>query len=471
MQTSYKVVFVNPPLKFRADVAYMSLPPLGVLYLSACLKRNGISAAMIDLNQKPCTAESAAGLVLALQPEVVGITVPTDNLETSLAIAAAVKSRSPATTIVLGGPHINSTGAETMAEPALGRNIDYSFVRESEHSFLEFMSRVPLERVPGLVYRDAGGILRSNRPEPLNVPLDTLPFPDLRDVVNVSAYRSPFFRGGKTVTMMSSRGCPYNCKFCDVHQNMGKKYRLRSPENIVEEIIFHRQTIGVRNVIFKDSIFNLDLDHTVAFCELLIRKNLRIHWMCNSRTSNIDEALVKLMAASGCRTISFGVESLDPVFLQKMGKQNSVENIKHCFAICRSKGINTLAYMMVGCEGETYASNRASFDELLRLNPTFAEFAVSTLYPGTELYRESLEKGFLKNPRWYLAFGPGRREGGYLSLPDFPVPEQVRASKESYRRFYFRPGKILEILLKFMSIALLRTMMTFLLLQRKRHEF
>ncbi len=301
--------------------------------------------------------------------------------------------------------------------------------------------------------------------------LDNLPFPDLRDIKNIPAYFTPFFSKGPMTTMMATRGCPFSCSFCDVHANMGKKYRTRSPENLIDEIMFHKKASVVNNFYFKDSIFTLHKENTIEFCELSIKKNLKINWICNSRVNTMDSELAKLMARSGCKIINFGVESMDPAVLEFMKKKVQFEEVKKCLYLCRKAGIATTAYMMVGSEGETYQSYMNGLKELIKLNPTLGSFSVTKAYPGTQLHREALSKGLLKDAKWYNNFEKQNGEAGHLNLPDFPVKEQQKTAKESYEFFYFRPFKVIELLRIFFSFQFVVLGVKFVLRNRLLFPF
>lgn len=378
----------------------------------------------------------------------------TDRLFPSLLIAQKIKESPPnIIKIMLGGAHVNSVRDEVMTDIPLAKYIDACFVGESEDSIVRYVSGEAPGSVPGLIYRDESGKIKA---VPHVIPvadLDDLPFPDLRDIRNVSAYYTPYFNRGPMTTMMATRGCPFSCKFCDVHTNMGRSYRTRSPENLINEIIYQKKTSSVNNFYFKDSIFNLHKRNTIEFCELLLKHRLKISWICNSRVDSLDPEMAALMSRSGCKVINFGVESLDPSVLKWMNKKNRLDDVRKTFEICRSVNIATTAYMMVGSEGETYENYMNGFKELLKLKPTLAVFSVTTAYPGTELYREALQKDLLKDAKWY--YNVESTEGGHLALPAFSIEEQKKASKESYRMFFFRISKIAELLCRFFSFQFL----------------
>jgi anaerobic magnesium-protoporphyrin IX monomethyl ester cyclase len=272
-------------------------------------------------------------------------------------------------------------------------------------------------------------------------------------------------------TMMASRGCPYTCSFCDVPSNMGKKHRHRSPENVVEEVLFHQQASGINNFSFKDSIFNLRKNDTIGFCELLLEKNININWVCNSRVDTLDADLVQIMAKAGCKVINFGVESMSTDVLKLMNKKNSIEMVSKSFKMCRDVKIATTAYYMVGNEGETMDSYFEGLDQLIAENPTLAGFSISTAYPGTEHYYKAVQAGVLKDPEWYNCFEKADSTGGYSELLGFTIEEQRQAAKNSTARFFFRPLKMLEILRHFFSLQFLVLGLRFLWRKNNHIEY
>lgn len=460
-----KVVLIWPPHKFGAPKAY-GMPPLGLLYIAANVRKHGHHAEILDFSLDGYSLKDCISEILATGADVVGISVMTDRLYASLQIAQEIKEKAPNLSVVFGGAHINATGPDVMANLELGAYVDACFMKESEDTFVEYLN----DGSPaGLIYRDDAGQVQQN---PAVIPtfnLDDLPFPDMRDVSNVPAYYTPFFRHGPMVTMMATRGCPYTCSFCDVPTNMGKKYRHRSPENLVKEIQFHQKVSGVNNFSFKDSIFNLRRNDTMEFCELLLQKNIKINWACNSRVDTLREEVVQMMAKAGCRVINFGVESMNTDVLKLMNKKNTMDDIAKCITMCRSAGIASTAYYMVGNEGETQESYYQGLNQLIALNPTLASFSITTAYPGTEQYHHAVLNGALKNPEWYNDFAPTDNTGGYSDLPGFSVKEQQEAAKSSTAKFFFRPLKILEIYKHFFSIQFIKMGLRFVL--RKNNQF
>lgn len=464
-----KVVFVWPPYRFNISKAY-GMPPLGILYLASNLKKNGHHVNILDLSLRGYSLEQCIKEILSLSPDYVGISVMTDRLFSSLLISQKLKEKNPNVKTLLGGAHINATGMEVMSELELGRYIDVSFTKESESTILQYISGDAPESIPGLVYRDKSGEVKMNPPVIPTSNLDELPFPDLGDIANVPAYFTPFFKKGPMTTMMATRGCPYTCSFCDVPTTMGKKYRTRSPENLIDEILFNKTRYSINNFSFKDSIFNLNNKNTTEFCELLLKKNLKINWVCNSRVDTIKHEMAKLMARSGCRVINFGVESLDPNVLALMNKRNTLEEIKRSIELIRKTGIASTAYMMVGNEGETYQSYMDGLRELMKLNPTLIGISITKAYPGTQLYQESLSKGLLKDAKWYHNFEKQDNGGGYLDLPSFAIKDQIKAAKESYKIFYFRLSKIIKLLYHSFSLQFIIFGIKFAFHKNSQHE-
>ena len=390
----------------------------------------------------------------------------TDRLYPSLLIAQRLKENNPDIQIIFGGAHINATGTDVMENLELGKFVDACLMKESEETLPEYLNG---GSPSGLICRDANGQVQQNEAVIPKFDLDDLPFPNLRDITNIPAYYTPYFSKGPMTTMMATRGCPYSCTFCDVPTNMGKKYRHRSAENLVEEILFHRKNSGVRNISFKDSIFNLRKNDTIELCELLLKKNIDINWVCNSRVDTFDPEMVKMMARAGCKVINFGVESMDTNVLNIMKKKNTLKGVRDSIQLCRDLGIATTAYYMVGNDGETYESYLNGLNKLMEENPTLASFSIATAYPGTQQYFEMISKGYLKDPKWYNDFDRTDKSGGYLELPNFSIEQQVSAAKISSRLFFYRFTKITDLLRHFFSIQFLILGFKFIL--RKNNQF
>jgi radical SAM superfamily enzyme YgiQ (UPF0313 family) len=244
----------------------------------------------------------------------------------------------------------------------------------------------------------------------------------------------------RLATMISSRGCPCRCSYCDVPF---KLYRQRSIPAVADEM---RDCLEAdyNEIHFYDDLFNITPERVIAFCDEIVRRGYRIDWDFRGRVNTVTrESLVRARQA-GCRMISFGVETGSDEGLQQLRKNTTTAQVRNVFRWCRELGILTIADFMIGLPFERNAGDvRRNVDFLLGLDPDYAQFSVLSLFPHTELFAEASRRGLIDPTRWN-AFARRPEPGFQLDHWEehLPLGELLRLQKESYRRFYLRPRYI-----------------------------
>jgi radical SAM superfamily enzyme YgiQ (UPF0313 family) len=381
------------------------------------LREAGHEVRVIDAAVEP-RWESLLGEVLSgWRPRAVGISASTAVMTHALDLAARARSADPGTTVILGGVHATLFPGEVVREAV----IDIAVHGEGEQTAVELLGAVarsaPLDAIAGIAFRD-GHEPRVNGKRPPIPNLDDLPLPAY-DLLPMDRYATPYSSTGAVTSMVTSRGCPYPCTFCDASVVHGKKYRAHSAERVVAEIRHLAHEFGVREVLFKDSEFTLDRRRVEGFCDLMIQGGPRVTWSCSTRVSGVDAPLLRRMAAAGCRVIQFGVESADPAVLEALKKGITLGQVREAFRSTRAAGIETVANLMVGSPGETWDSIEATRRLIREIRPDHLNVQAFVPYPGTALHRT------LKGQ------SPVEAE------------EALRRRRTLLRSFYLRPGRIL----------------------------
>ncbi len=433
-----KILLVQPKLE-RSFFGDIRLPPLGLAFLAGVLREAGHEVRILDAiltrRQLSAIAEAAGDF----EPEVVGVSATSPLAGTACRIAALVKTIVPAATTVLGGVHPTLFPEDMLREPA----VDYVIRGEGESSLAALVDILAgggrPDRVDGLAFRRNGEVV-VNPPAAPPPDLDALPFPAY-DLFPIRKYYSLQIAEHPFGSMITSRGCPYQCIFCSARATMGARYRAYSPRRIVAEIRFLVDRFQVREILFKDSEFTLDPARVEAFCELLLAEGLRVRWSCNGRIGRASLALLEKMRAAGCRLIEYGIESGDDEILETLDKRITVDQVRETFALTRRAGLKTIANFMIGNPGET----RRSVEKTLRLaneiRPDFCDFSFATALPGTRLYTMALENGWLLK-----SYDPShiRLDECVMNATRMSLTELRRMFKKAYRSFYLRPGYILD---------------------------
>jgi anaerobic magnesium-protoporphyrin IX monomethyl ester cyclase len=379
-------------------------PPLGIAYISAVLEQEGYVVRIFDFSLHPeKSVDEKINEVIEFKPDVIGITCMTNTYANALEIARRVK-KSRDIPIIFGGPHATVLPEETLDNG----EVDYVVTGEGEHTTLKLIksSREGLEDIPGIGYREDGNI-HVNPPGPYIQNLDGLPYP-ARHLLDLEAYTLSAPDGGKMASVMSSRGCPYGCTYC-FKDLFGRRYRARSPEDIVEEILELKNKFGYNYIYFIDDLFTYDAGRVGKICSLIKEKNLEISWQCLARVDRVDYNLLKTMKEAGCFKIHFGIESGNPKILKRIRKAINLDQVREAVENCRKVGIKTKGYFMLGLPGDTEETMRETIKFAYDLRLDEWMFSVTTPFPGTEMWAglpegERMHLSELFNKAYYYTY-------------------------------------------------------------------
>jgi len=349
-------------------------PPLGIGSLISLLRAGGHTVYFIDNYLKP-EPFIEQGYLQKNQIDCLGIYANTICWQDTLRILkAADRLRKQGTwrgIIVIGGPH-TSAAPETI--PAF---VDHIVQGEGEEAILELASGTIKER-----------IVKKERSTDLNA----LPFQPWDIFTRMPYdYSCQWLNAQPVFTMNTSRGCPFNCTFCSVGSVWGKRYTCFSAERIIAEIDYLVNNFDARGIYFREDNFTLKKERVIAFCELLLKKNIPLPWMCETRIDTLDENLLTLMRRAGCEALYIGVESGSQRVLEFLKKGIRIEQAENIFRFCRSIGIKTCASFIVGIPSETEAERAETLDLARRLQPATAWINVFVGIPRSPLYEYVLE--------------------------------------------------------------------------------
>ncbi len=459
-----RVLALNPPdelkvvlhpaedgSKFLEPDDYGHYPPLGLLYLLGQLEATttGHETFFTDCVAERIRHGELVSRVLApTQPDLVAVTSFTISLLDVVETCRAIKEWNPRCFVVLGGHHPIAYPREAAALA----NVDAIVVGEGEHAFaalVEARARgESIERIDGVYTRES--IERHEPPaardkrflahvsvKPAYVEdLDALALPARRHIRHLD-YHSVLGSTRKMVTMITSRGCPYLCTFCDVPI---KSYRTRNPDLVAREALDARR-MGYEEIHFYDDLFNVNERRVYDICDALDRHDVRMTWSFRGRVMQASREMLARAKGSGLRQVSVGVETDSDAGLAELKKATSIAQVESFFAWCRELGIATIADYMIGLPFErTPADLERAYSFVKKLDPDYVQFSICTLYPHTEMYEEAMRRGVVERGRWdEFARKPVR---GFV--PDhwtesFTVKELAWWQRRMYKRYYFRP--------------------------------
>jgi anaerobic magnesium-protoporphyrin IX monomethyl ester cyclase len=424
-----RILLVNPPAGYSYGILGICRPPLGLAYI-ASLVRDKADVRIVDFNVEDGWKDFEYDHF-----DVVGISVDTSRCVTAFAIAKAAKAKRA--TVVMGGPHVSFLDQEALESGCC----DYVVRNEGEYAFLSLIEHlagnIPLEQVRGVSYREAGEIRRT--PDaPFIQDLDSLPFP-ARDLLRLDLYKEKM-NGRLMTTLVSSRGCPFNCEFCSASQFAGIKWRARSVESILSEIELLHDEYGYRAISFVDDNFTLNPERAIAVSEGIISKGWDIIWAAMSRVDSIVRVphMIETMARAGFRWTFIGFESGSQEMLDGYGKKAYLHEALRAMEILKANRVMTTGAFILGAQNETADMVRQTIDFAKLLYPRRAQFSILTPYPGTRLFNDVEDRLLTRNWELYSGMFPT------FKLDHLTPDETTHLFNVAYCAFYGRPHKMLE---------------------------
>lgn len=449
-----KILLIDPPYRYQEvggarqnfRNVLNQIPSLGLAYLAAVARQGGHQAKIID-----CTfADEYRKLMVEAKefgPDLVGITATTPVFANAVSLAGILRGILPKAVFICGGPHPTACPEACLSQGLF----DFLVLGEGEETFLELIAylqdkrQYALEDIPGLAFKRGQEIVITAPRQKIR-DLDTLPFP-ARDLLPALADYRPTpasYRRLPVAVIMTSRGCPSRCVFCD-RSVFGDKFRGRSVANVMAEV---EEVIGrykAKEVRFFDDTFTQDAKFVTGICQAMIKLRPKIPWTCLTKVTAVNLEMLKTMRAAGCWQVLFGLESGDEYVLSKLGKHNTVaQNIK-AVLMAKQAGLSIRADFLVGSPWETRSSLNKTIDFARSLPLDFAHFNKFVPLPGTAIYKDLVADGYKFN------FGQGFYINNHNDLayvpPGFSRAEYSQALDLAYKRFYLRPGYIWRRLL------------------------
>jgi radical SAM superfamily enzyme YgiQ (UPF0313 family) len=455
-----KILFINPLISKVPNPTPLEeliekedpLPPLGILYLAGYLEKyTNYQIKTLDCRIEKLDHSQLKEVIIKENPDIIGITTMSFALPDVVTIVQLIKRVNPKIKTILGGPHVHIYPEETM----LTKEVDYCVLGEGEKPLKELLNNIDnvktLYRVKGIVFRDGDKIINTG-PPPFIQNLDSLPFP-ARHLLPYKKYTSVLAKKFPVTTMITSRGCPFKCLFCD-RPHMGNVFRARSAKNVVDEMEECKK-MGIEEIFIYDDTFSVDRQRVLDICLEIQKRKLDIAWDVRTRVNTVDEEMLKSMKKAGCQRIHYGVEAGTEKILKVLRKGITLKQAEKAFYWTKKTKIQTLAYFMIGSPTETKEDIIQTIKFAKKLKPDYVSFGILSPYPATDLYKMGLEekilsydywKEFAKNPtsdaRPYLYFWKG----------NLSSEELLALLRKAYKSFYLSPGYIIKKILQLKSI-------------------
>jgi len=372
-----RTLLVNPPYPFSE----IPILPMSLSYLAGVLEHNGHEVHILDLLVSRYSKEKIKNKIEEYQPDIVGVTSVTLNYPVASDILKYTKSVDKDIITIIGGPHVTFAPVETLTEAPW---IDIVVKGEGEMTMLDIVSGKKLADIDGIAYRDSGIKITPERRLIEN--LDELP-PPAKHLFPLSRYLALDVHA----SILTGRGCPFNCIFCVGSKMGGRRVRYRNPKLIVDEV---EQAVasGFREINFEDDHLTLNHQHLNALCDEIIARGLKFNWSAFSRVDTVNPEILRKMKQAGCTWLLYGVESGNQEILDIIKKKITLEKVKEAVGMAKEAGINIIASFIIGLPGETVETLKQTMHFAQGLGTSYG-FNVLSPFPGTEVREKAAEYG------------------------------------------------------------------------------
>ena len=451
-----RVMLIRPPARHTVEsevpeaveAENLSYPPLALLSIAQfLLAESDHEVKILDAQLDDLPYDTLEAQVRDWAPDVVGITAFTVQLvDVHKTIQTAKKAG--VARVVVGGPHVNDFPQECLDLPG----VDAVVKGEGQKPMLDLCNMwatgAEAKGIPGVM-------AHPDDPVPENDvyfsnDLDAYPILD-RSLIEYERYYDVMGDGGIFTTMISSRGCPYRCTFCNTPRH---RYRVASPARVCDEIA-HCISLGIKEIYFVDDTFNITNQRVHELCDEIIRRELEFSWNVRFRVKGVDRPLLEKMKAAGCARIQLGVEQGTEEGLLRLKKDVTSREIEHAFRLCRDVGIHTVAYFMIGTPTER--SREDVLDTIrysIKLDPDFVMYNILTPFPGTTLYDEGMRDGVLDIDPWWGFMRAPNEEFKAQVWDEYFSREELRDLLDlAYRTFYWRPKFVARNLFQIRNVT------------------
>lgn len=419
-----------------------SWPPLGILYIASFLRENGVDVSVLDQAATNLSLNETVGWIKRQDPDVLGISTLNNSGLTAARISREIKFINPDTLVVWGNILASFNATRILQQHPF---VDVVVRGEGELSSLDIARYMEkggdLESVHGITFRKNGHVI-STEDRPLLKDVDSLPLParDLLDADYHSAIFGVQVAPKRFTTVVSSRGCPYRCRFCGGSKLFHNVWRPRSVKNIVDELSLLLDE-GYRQLLFVDDNFTLSQERVENLCKLIRQERLDLEWFCDSRVDRCSSQMLKEMVRSGCKMLYLGIESANQRILDYYKKRITPQQSERAVQAARDAGIDVIVgSFIVGAPDETREEILNTLRFAHHLDIDIAQFNILRVFPGTQIWDELKDKNLIDEDRYW-------ETGVYV--PDIcfstqSTEEIKRLISELFKNFYLRPSFILK---------------------------
>ena len=429
---------------------------MGLAYLTAILRDMGVQVSTLMADACGIDAEKAAQQIIGKRPDVLAVSVATPAVNNTIRVISKVKQALPTIQTISGGPH-----ATIFPDEMINNGMDVAVRGEGEQSIadlaLYYQGRMDISLIDGISYQQNDRVIHNPDRKPIKN-LDELPFPAW-ELFPVNKYESRFKRAKFSLPILTSRGCPGKCTFC-YKGVFGSRFRIRSPENILEEVYYLKENFKIEEFSIIDDCFTIHPKRAVEFCDLLVKNKVNFPWSLPAgiRVDTISEELLKNLQAAGCYRIGLGIETGNAEIMKSIKKGITLEQAKEAVRLSKKLGMECTANFMIGNLGETVDTVNDTIRFSITLDPDYAQFTRAIPFPGSEMYTTLKSQGNIITENWddYDYFSTDTKIFIHKNLSPETIEKKMKAA---YRRFYLRPAFVYREIKKHLSREGLRKLL------------
>ena len=444
---------IDPVMAYGKKFARLGavMPPLGLCYLAGILRKDGHQVKILDANLLGFSQEEVLKKIKEETPGLIGLYATTLGINGAEELAKKIKQSFAKITVVIGGPHISGYGKDTLICP----HFDFGIIGEGEISLSELVRCIEnggkdFSGLKGLVYRKEGRIIQNEARE-LIADLDSLPFPARDLLPDLKKYhpKKMFYNKLPLVHIFTSRGCPFQCTFCQTP--FGKKARFHSAEYVADEIELLVKKFGAKEIKINDDTFNLVEERVLKIFDILKKKGINIGWACNLRVDTVkSKRFFEEIKKRGCWLVGFGLESGNQKVLDVLKKKITLEQARQVTGWARESGLKVQASFIIGNPTDTEETIRQTIDFARSLPLHYPSFAFMTPFPGTELWQTACQFGNLS----YEKFSDLRVSHSPKFIPKGLSAQKMRQLySQAYRDVYLNPRMVIRQLANINSFS------------------
>jgi radical SAM superfamily enzyme YgiQ (UPF0313 family) len=432
MRSRKKILFIQPPHYFESEGRPPSTFPLGLCYVATVTKKAGHVADIFDIWLGQYSYKEVSNKIKKLSDyDAFAITALSTQYKYVKFLTEQLKRYYPNTKIILGNALATHSSEIVLSDTS----VDLCVRGEGEVTFMDLLDNdfSNLAEIPGISFKDKENKIQHNLPRQYIKNIDDIPFPD-HELFDIKGYLKNIRVWGrpdvKAMNVVCGRGCPYSCSFCSKTFNIT---RLRSVENIIEEIISIKEKYHIGGIFFLDELVVVNRERTINICRFL--RNLKLDWNCQARVDTVDFSLLKIMKKSGCISVGFGIESGSQKIINSMNKRIKVSQSIRAVKAALKLNMDPNLQMMYGFPGENEETLKETEDFFKKIEYHLIHpLSITTPIPGSILYDNCIRKGIINDEINYLVAleqGYHKREYPLLNLTEFSDKEYMQKKRQT----------------------------------------